>query len=267
MATEALIQEKLKKIAESGKAANAYLLSGGTYEARLRLAKRFAEALSCSPADILTLEHENPGLISVNDVRRGVQESVHIKPYADGKKVYIIPDAEKMNVQAENALLKTLEEPPTYVVLLLLSENPDAFLETVLSRVVKFSLSEESGDFSGNEDVFALLEKGRSMRSDDILSFAAMRQKEKETLTGFTDLLRVWFRDVLIYKTEKSTADLFFQDRAKSIREYAELLSLKSIDRIFADIDELERQITANVGFAPAVFVLFNSIRGEMEVK
>lgn len=71
---------------------------------------------------------------------RFVQSDVAVKPYQGPYKIYIIPDADRMNPQAQNALLKTLEEPPSYAMLVLLSDNPAAFLPTVLSRCVAIRL-------------------------------------------------------------------------------------------------------------------------------
>lgn len=61
---------------------------------------------------------------------------VQIKPYEGGRKVYILPDADKLTTEAQNALLKTLEEPPSYAVLILIARGTEAFLPTILSRCV-----------------------------------------------------------------------------------------------------------------------------------
>ena len=71
--------------------------------------------------DIITVTHEKPGSISIDEVRDQVVHDVDIKPYCSPYKIYIIPDAEMMTVQAQNAILKTIEEPPEYAVILLLT--------------------------------------------------------------------------------------------------------------------------------------------------
>ena len=78
--------------------ANAYILYGGTREERLRIAEDFAKILINSPADLIRPQHEKPNLFSVDDVRHEINETVYIKPYGSGKKVYIVDEAEKMNV-------------------------------------------------------------------------------------------------------------------------------------------------------------------------
>ena len=63
-----------------------------------------------------------------------------IKPYSSKYKIYIIADADLMTVQAQNALLKTLEEPPQYAVIMLLTENAEVLLPTIRSRCVMMKL-------------------------------------------------------------------------------------------------------------------------------
>jgi DNA polymerase-3 subunit delta' len=76
----------------------------------------------------------------VDDIRRQIVSDVPILPYQGQYKVYIMPEAEKMNPAAQNALLKTLEEPPSYAVILLLTVNAESFLETIRSRCVLLTL-------------------------------------------------------------------------------------------------------------------------------
>jgi DNA polymerase-3 subunit delta' len=76
--------------------------------------------------------------IAVNDIR-DMQRDVIIKPLYSNRKVYLIIDGEKMTVQAQNCLLKTLEEPPPYSIIILTTSNYDALLDTVCSRCTKYS--------------------------------------------------------------------------------------------------------------------------------
>ena len=77
------------------------------------------QAQSGNHPDIIHLMHEKPNSISVDDVRTQIVNDVLIKPYSGKYKIYIVPDAEKMTAAAQNALLKTIEEPPAYAVILL----------------------------------------------------------------------------------------------------------------------------------------------------
>ena len=81
-----------------------------------------------------------PNTISVEDIRTQLNGDIQIKPYSSRYKIYIVADADLMTVQAQNALLKTIEEPPAYAVILLLANNADRLLPTILSRCVRLNL-------------------------------------------------------------------------------------------------------------------------------
>ena len=76
----------------------------------------------------------------MDDIRTQVNNDIDVKPYSSEHKIYIIDEAEKMNQQAQNALLKTIEEPPAYAVIMLLTTNADTFLPTILSRCVTLNI-------------------------------------------------------------------------------------------------------------------------------
>ena len=68
-------------------------------------------------------------------------KSVYEKPIKSAKKVYIINDSEKLTKEAENCLLKTLEEPPEYVLIILITENENLLLNTIKSRCTKIKFN------------------------------------------------------------------------------------------------------------------------------
>lgn len=154
------IVEHLNNALKTGSISHAYILNGNAGAGRRTIAYTFAQALQCenlqekdgvlepcgsclsclqaqthNQPDIITVSHEKPGSIGVREIRE-MRSDLQIKPYAGPHKVYIVPDAEKLTVQAQNALLKTLEEPPEYAVIMLLSNGLSAFLPTVLSRCI-----------------------------------------------------------------------------------------------------------------------------------
>ncbi len=154
------IKEHLRSALSTGKVSHAYILNGEKSSGKEFIAKVFAMALQCEKGgvepcqecrscrqalsgnqpDIIRVIHEKPNTISVDDIREQVNSDVGVKPYSSARKVYIINEAEKMTAQAQNALLKTLEEPPEYAVLLLLTANVDALLPTILSRCVQLNM-------------------------------------------------------------------------------------------------------------------------------
>ena len=149
-------KEHFQTAIETGNISHAYIINGETGSGRRMLADAFAKALQCEKhpnadscdsckschqaesgnhPDIRYITHEKAS-ISVDDIREQLNNDIQIKPYSSEHKIYIIPDANKMTEQAQNALLKTIEEPPSYAVILLLTDNLNALLPTIQSRCV-----------------------------------------------------------------------------------------------------------------------------------
>ena len=153
---EEQLKSKMKAVAQSGKHSHAYLIVGEKRSGKTTFAYCFAKALQCESEgnkpcgaclscmqmdtgnhpDVITLQHEKADTIGVNDIRTGLNDDIVVKPYRSQKKIYIIDDAQKMTRQAQNALLKTLEEPPSYAVIVMTATSAEALLPTILSRIV-----------------------------------------------------------------------------------------------------------------------------------
>lgn len=153
------IKAHLTGALSENKISHAYIFAGEEGSGKMMIAERFAAALQCTDTedrpcgsciscmqaeshnhpDIIFVTHEKK-IISVEDIRSQLVNDISIKPYSGQYKIYIIDDAEKMNEAAQNALLKTLEEPPEYAVILLLTTNTGAFLQTILSRCVTLTI-------------------------------------------------------------------------------------------------------------------------------
>ncbi len=145
----------LKNDIVNGKVSHAYLFSGIEGIGKKELALEFAK-------ELLGTEHLNACIdfkyiekaadkqdITVDQIRKQLADDVYIAPATCDRKVYIINDAHLMNPSGQNAILKTLEEPPTYVVIILITHKEQELLTTVLSRVnkIKFNkLTEENLD-------------------------------------------------------------------------------------------------------------------------
>ena len=156
----AQIIEHLESAIEMDKVSHAYIFNGPDKSGKRMLAEAFAMTLQCETGektpclecksckqamaynqpDIIYVSHEKPNTIGVDDIRSQVNNDIVIKPYSSRYKIYIIDEAEKMNVQAQNALLKTLEEPPAYAVIILLTTNQEALLQTIRSRCVTLTM-------------------------------------------------------------------------------------------------------------------------------
>ena len=150
------IVKHFKSSIELGKISHAYILNGEKGSGKKTLAAVVAKSLQCESGeadpcgtcksclqaesgnqpDIIWVTHEKPNVISVDEIRTQILNDIELKPYSSRYKIYIVPDAQLMNTQAQNAILKTLEEPPEYAIIMLLTNNVDKFLPTIISRCI-----------------------------------------------------------------------------------------------------------------------------------
>ncbi len=262
----------LKRIAESGHVSHAYIFDGENAAQLRETAEAFVKMMEVTAADVLFLEHEKPNLISVDDIRRCINQSVHIKPYNSEHKVYIVPEAEKMNVQAQNALLKTLEEPPSYVVILLLTANSETFLPTILSRCVKLAVISEETQAVEDEDREAVLSLVRdvvravpTMDTKLMLDDIAAMEKLKVHARDALEEIRLYMRDVLIYKSTKDVKLLAHREEVTAVKQIADRASFEGIERILTAIDGAGRRLDANVNFELTIQLLLMTMRDEVK--
>ncbi|SFG12496.1 DNA polymerase III subunit [Oribacterium sp. WCC10] len=199
---------------------------------------------------------DNPTTISVGNIRENIANAVEIRPYEAIYKVYLIEHAECMNQQAQNALLKTLEEPPEYVVIMLLATNSDAFLPTILSRVIEIKAGERdvkeimndmiSEDWS-RETVHFLAEI-TFKNSREIIDFTDKITKEwKVPIRTFLCFIEIVLRDVLCYKSTSKIQLIYGQEISEDIIKMANVMSYERIGRATDNIERAFRDLTLNV--------------------
>ena len=243
------------------------------------------QAASGTNPDIITLEREKETSIGVGDIRK-MRADIMIRPYRAAHKVYIIPDAEKMTPAAQNALLKTLEEPPSYAVLLLLADGTTNFLPTVMSRAVtlplrpvpedavenclreRFGAEEERARlcarFSGgsigraalllaNDNFAKLREKTISFLrritekdAAEIAAFARDTAAQEET-RDLIDFVLTWNRDLLVCRSTLSTENLIFTDEVQYIKEAAQKASWSGLQAASEAVFRARRRLFSNV--------------------
>lgn len=315
------IIEHLQNVISSQKVSHAYIFNGPDNSGKKMLAEAFATALQCehqgtegcmechsckqalnrNHPDIIYLQHEKVNTISVDDIRRQLKDDVAIKPYAGPYKIYIVDEAEKMNPQAQNALLKTIEEPPSYVIILLLTTNADAFLPTISSRCITLNLRPVPDEImkkylmehyqipdyqadvciafaqgtvgkaiklasseSFNEIRHSALQLIRRLKEIDLYEMMeALKQinEYKLEINDYFDIIMIWYRDVLLYKAAADINHLIFKDEIYDIKKNASKSSYEGIEHILKALERAKIRLDANVNFDLTIELLLLTIK------
>lgn len=119
---------------KQNKISHAYLFCGGRGTGKITVARIFAKDIGCNPEDIIEIDAaSNRGIDEIRELR----EAVRTAPFSSPYKVYIIDEAHMLTKEAANALLKTLEEPPSHVIFILATTDPEKLPTTIVSRCQK----------------------------------------------------------------------------------------------------------------------------------
>ena len=152
------------------------------------------------------------------DAVREIRSSAFVVPNESDKKIYILKNGGNMNEQAQNAILKILEEPPEYVYFIIITPSKSTVLETVLSRVCVYSLNTESAGVSEKEKeaVKALVMAILSVSELKLLEETAAYQKNSQFAETVLELLSEIFRDALVKKSGYN-GNFRFEDEVNAV--------------------------------------------------
>lgn len=315
------IIEHLQNAILLNKVSHAYIFDGECGAGKKLLARTFAMTLQCermeenpcgecrsckqamhnNHPDIIWVTHEKPNSIGVKDIREQINNDIIIKPYSGKYKIYIIDEADKLTIQSQNALLKTIEEPPAYAVILLLTTNAEGLLPTVLSRCItiplravddvemkqflmqKLQLPDYQADIcvafaQGNvgkairissseefnelrEDTLLLLKNIDNMEIYEMIDFVKKIAENKKNIYDYLDIMMIWFRDVLLFKATSDANDLVFKDNITFITKQANMSSYNGLELVIEAIEKAKARLNANVNFELVMELLLLTIK------
>lgn len=220
------------------------------------------QAFDANHPDIRVWSHEKAKTFSVQEVRSLVQD-VSIRPFSSERKIYIVPDAHLMRQEAQNALLKTLEEPPEYIVIILLAHTADAMLETIRSRCQMVELAAKDMEYDP-ELRRAAEEILLGISSWDLTQIRTAIQTLEEFKTNAESVLSLftsWYRDILYFKASMDSAGLLFPEHLDQIRTASGSMSYEGIQSVLDGIREASQRLGANVNFSLTMELLLLAMR------
>lgn len=316
------IIKNLKSAMKNKMISHAYILKGAYGSGKMLMAETFASAMQCEQGignicgvctscktmlsnnnpDVFYVTAKNGKAIGADDIREQVVNEVEIRPYQHRYKVFIVENADTMTVAAQNVILKTLEEPPSYGVFLLLAENTDAFLQTIISRCVMLKMAQLSPkqveDYlidilskdNAEAEFFAKYSAGsigRAIKLSEDQGFRQMREditekiytiydtdlikvmlwskdieKYKENIFDCLDIIYLWFRDVFVAKKLNSTNHVIQKDKEDKIISQAKIIEFKQLENSLKAVWEAKRQLEQNGNFQLTMEIMFMNIKG-----
>jgi len=231
--------------------------------------------------------------IKIAQIRK-LQTDIIIKPHKD-YKIYIINDAEKMTIEAQNALLKTLEEPPGYAIMILITSNKQALLDTIKSRceIIKFlpislldlkkylikngvdeqraqllatfsrgsiekaiELSESAEFAIMREDIQSYIQTILDKNIVEILEIPSNMDKYKKEVISILDMMVNYFRDMMLLKEKVDKSMIINSDKIIFIQNMSKKITYSQVSKIIDIIEETKKKIKSNCNFNISIQVM-----------
>lgn len=231
--------------------------------------------------------------IKIAQIRK-LQSDILVKPYKS-YKIYVIDEAQKMTVEAQNALLKTLEEPPKYAIIILITDNKESLLDTIKSRceIIKFTpipmqevasyltmngidskrasllanfsrgsmkkaieLSESEEFHLMREEVQKYVETFLNGNLIEIIDIQSSIEKYKDQITNVLDLLINYFRDIMMVKENVDNSMIINLDRLIFVKNMSNKTTYSQLSKIIDIIEETKNKLRSNCNFNISIQVM-----------
>lgn len=311
------IVKNLQNSIVNNKLSHAYIINGSSGCGKKLLANTFAKTLQCETTDndaccncisckvfdssnhpdIIYVKSTNIKSIGVEDIRQQVINSAQIKPYKYKYKIFIIENADKMTVQAQNSILKTIEEAPPYDIFLLLSSKINNFLPTIISRCIILKIKPLSTGtitdyiicnlnvdtnlakiysafaqgsigkailISNSEEFINIrnktIEWNIELKNKDIVQiFELVNEIEsyKSDIDSILDIFYMFYRDILMAKNFDTKKYILQTDKIDIIQKEYNNLSYDSIFKILDIIEATRQKLKFNANFQLALEIMF----------
>lgn len=300
---------------------HAYIIAGEEGSGRYTLASAFAKALQCESGgseacgqcksckqaendnhpDIIVVSKDKDTVLSAEAIREQVVDTMDIKPYSSKYKIYIIRDGEMMSEEAASALLKTIEEPPEYGIVIIITKSMEKMLPTIVSRCVALTtkpvkekdihdylvknlgISEDKAAFAieygqgnlgkaillaSNEEYEGLvrsvieLESGIFDMTIEDVSLAIQKCSDyKMNINDYLDLMMMWYRDILVLKVTGNPDRILFKEQYSIISDQSKYLSFNELEDKKRAIEAAKERINANASMEDIMRLLILTLK------
>ena len=314
-----LIIRSLQNGIKNNKVNHFYIFDGQVGMGKTLIAKTFAKTLQCEKKDITPCNvcvscksfdssnhpdviyvEASKSSIGVEEAREKINKSIEIKPYKYDYKIIVVENADTMTHSAQNAILKTIEEPPKYGVFLFLSTNINNFLPTILSRCVSLKIKplsnsevkehlqnttsisgdlldfyvayaqgnigyaekliKEEGFFGVRDRVIELISGLEKKELNEIFLQFKIIEEYKNNIEEIVDMMYLYLRDAVIAK-EIGSEHILQKDKKDNILQYIKNVELKTLlDRIDA-VCEAQESLRQNGNFQMTMEVMMLKLR------
>lgn len=263
------LADNIDALIKNNRLPHAIMLQGGSGEQRARFSIFLASAFVCESKqkpcgrcghclkaqsgnhpDIVIADPaaQNEKTFKISLIRE-IKDDAYIIPNEAHSKVYILKSADKMNVQAQNALLKLIEEPPPYARFIFECESSSAMLETIMSRVTLFDLGADIYDISdelrqkADETAAELALAILKPTEYDFMKITAEFEKDKNLFEPTLPAFQLILRDAVVIK---AGSNITLSDHSDISREMASKLTLKALMKMTREIDNFRESIGRN---------------------
>jgi DNA polymerase-3 subunit delta' len=314
------IIEILKRAIRNNTVSHSYIFEGEEGLGKKKLALIFAKTLLCKEQkeepcncctscmkfdsgnhpDLILIEPEK-GLIKKGETSELVK-SVATAPFESVRKIFIINDSHKMNVEAKNALLKTLEEPPEYINIILITSSANNLLPTIRSRCqsIKFYPVENikmidlltnvygkskeeasfiadftrgsvgksielatSGEFfTKRDEAIRIIDSLIKGDKSKALSSIGFFNDNRDNIDEILDIFLIWFRDLIIYKEIGNNDLIINKDKIQFLTSQS-FMDFSRINDIIDKVSETKDNINKNVNFQLSIETMLLSVQEE----
>ena len=280
----------LRSSIRNDKINHAYMFEGIEGIGKKTFTKEFSKVLltmenADNSPDYINI-HPDGNSIKIAQIRK-LQTDIIVKPHKD-YKIYVINNAEKMTIEAQNALLKTLEEPPEYAIIILITTNKEILLDTIKSRceIIKFlpigiidlknylmkngideqraqllsvfsrgSISKalelsESADFAiMRDDIQNYIQTILDKQLVDILEIPSNMEKYKKDIGAVLDILVNYFRDIMMLKENIDRSMIINADKFVFVQNMSKRVNYSQVSKIIDIVEDTKIKIRSNCNF------------------